>query len=143
MEPERDKPIMKVLETDYWCLILPVEWAASHEENSVRIVDQDDVGELVITALCKESGEVTPDELVAMATEESPEVETWSAATTGAFNGVTGFFSESDASIREWYVGAGSVLLYMSYLCHEDDAGLDDASVDEILNTLVLGDSAS
>lgn len=134
---------MKVLETDYWCLILPTEWVASHEEGSVRVVDQDDVGELVISALCKESGDVTQDELVEMAAEESPEVENWNSVNAGAFAGVTGSFSEDDAAIREWYVGAGSVLLYMSYLCHEDDAGLDDASVDEILNTLVLGDSAS
>ena len=134
---------MKVLETDYWCLILPTEWVASDEEDSVRIVDQDDVGELVISTLCKELGEVTQKELVDMATEESPEVENWKAVNAGAFAGVTGSFSEDDAAIREWYVGAGSVLLYMSYLCHEDDAGLDDASVDEILNTLVLGDSAS
>ena len=133
---------MKVLEPDYWCLILPTEWVASHEEDSVRIVDQDDVGELVISALCKESGEVIQKDLVDMAIEESPEVENWKDAKVGAFAGVTGSFSEDDAAIREWYVGAGSVLLYMSYLCHEDDAGLDDASVDEILNTLVLGDSA-
>ena len=86
---------------------------------------------------------MTQKELVDMATEESPEIENWKAVNAGAFAGVAGSFSEDDAAIREWYVGAGSVLLYMSYLCHEDDAGLDDASVDESLNTLVLGDSAS
>jgi hypothetical protein len=33
------------------------------------------------------------------------------------------------------------VLLYMSYVCELDDQGLDDASVDELLGTLVVGDS--
>lgn len=133
---------MKVLETDYWCLLLPAEWFAAHEENTVRITDQDDVGELAITALCKETGAVTPQELSAMSRDESPEVEHWEPAVVGAFSGVAGAFIEDDAAIREWYLGAESVLLYISYLCHVEDSGLDDASVDEILGTLVLGDSA-
>ena len=32
-------------------------------------------------------------------------------------------------------------MLYITYVCPEEDEGLDDASVDELLGTLVVGDS--
>ena len=46
-----------------------------------------------------------------MSRDESPEVEHWEPVVVGAFSGVTGAFIEDDAAIREWYLGAESVLL--------------------------------
>lgn len=132
---------MNVLETDHWCLLLPPEWWAEHEDDVVRIVDNDDVGELAFTTLCKDVGDVEGKEVLAMAREESPEISDWATVTLGAFHGVTGQFREDEAHIREWYVAAGPVLLYITYLCDEDNAGMDDAAVQEILETLVLGDT--
>lgn len=132
---------MNVLETDHWCLLLPQEWWAEHEDDVVRIVDNDDVGELEMTTLCKESGSVDADELSDMASEESPEVDEWEAATVGAFRGVKGTFVEGEAHIREWYIAAGAVLLYITYVCDLDNTGMDDAAVDELLDTLVLGEA--
>ena len=63
------------------------------------------------------------------------------AANAGAFSGVSGRYKEDGAAVREWYLGSDSLLLYVTYVCDEDDAGLDDASVDELLGTLVVGDS--
>ena len=42
---------MNIVETDYWCLMLPPEWSAEEEEGSVLITDQDGIGELAITTL--------------------------------------------------------------------------------------------
>ena len=39
--------------------------------------------------------------------------------------------------MREWYVAIGSVLLFITYSCDAENRGLDDAAVDEILQTLV------
>lgn len=82
-----------------------------------------------------------PAEIQTLAREESPEVPQWEAAKAGAFSGVSGRYSEDGAAVREWYLGSDSLLLYVTYVCNEDDAGLDDASVDELLGTLVVGDS--
>lgn len=132
---------MKILETDHWCLVLPAEWWAEHDDDIVRIVDKDEVGELEITTLCKQTGQVEAEEVLAMAEVESPEVSEWLPVTLGAFNGVNGRFVEDGASIREFYIAAANVLLYVTYICDESDAGMDDASVDELLDTLVLGDA--
>ena len=132
---------MNILETDHWCLMLPLEWQAENDDDVIRIVDQDEVGEIEITTLHKQSGKVMPAELQDMAREESPEVPEWKAANAGAFSGVSGRYREDGAAVREWYLGSDSLLLYVTYVCDEDDAGLDDASVDELLGTLVVGDS--
>lgn len=121
--------------------MLPTEWHAENEDDIIRIVDQDDVGEIEITTLHKQSGNVMPAEIQDMALEESPEVSQWKATNAGAFSGVSGHYTEDGAAVREWYLGSDSLLLYVTYVCDKDDAGLDDASVDELLGTLVVGDS--
>ena len=44
---------MNIVETDYWCLMLPPEWSAEQEEDTVCITDQDGIGELALTALIR------------------------------------------------------------------------------------------
>ena len=132
---------MKILETDHWCMMLPQEWHAETDDDVIRIVDQDNVGEIEITTLHKHVGKVDSIEIAAMAKEESPEVVIWHDVTAGAFKGVTGVYTEDGAAIREWYVGSEQLLLFITYVCADEDNGLDDASVDELLATLVVGDS--
>ena len=132
---------MNILETDHWCLLLPTEWLAEHDDDLVRIADRDGVGEIELTTLCREEGLVTAAELEQLAREESPEVETWCSVAVGAFSGQCGVFDEYDAHLREWYLSAGPILLYITYVCDLENAGMDDAAVDEILATLVVGDA--
>ena len=132
---------MNILETDNWCMMLPEEWHAENDDDVIRIVDQDDIGEIEITTLHKQSGRVNASDVAAMASEESPEITEWHQAGGGGFEGVTGAYREDGASIREWYLRSESLLLYITYVCAEENEGLDDASVDELLGTLVVGDS--
>ena len=46
---------MNIVETDYWCLMLPPEWSAERDDDVVLITDQDGIGELAISALIFES----------------------------------------------------------------------------------------
>ena len=131
---------MNIVETDYWCLMLPPEWSAQREDDVVVIADQDGIGELAISTLIleSESSAVVPRDI---ACDESPEVATWEAATLGQFTGVAGQLREDATVITEWYVAYRNALLYCTYACDEDDAGLDAAAVEEILATLVPGDA--
>ncbi len=44
--------------------------------------------------------------------------------------------------MREWYVFNGALLLFITYSCDEENRGMDDAAVDELLDTLmVISDS--
>ena len=132
---------MNIVETDFWCLMLPPEWSAGEEEGSVLITDQDGIGELAITTLVGESDGTPETSLSEIAQAESPEVSSWSTATFGDFSGVTGQFSEEGAVLQEWYLSHGVVLLYCTYACDAEDAGMDMPAVEEILGTLVPGDA--
>ena len=132
---------MNIVETDYWCLMLPPEWLAEEEEDSVLITDQDGIGELAITTLIREPDDAPDTNLSEIAQTESPEVSSWAVATFGDFSGVTGQFTEEGAVLQEWYLIHGVALLYCTYACDVEDAGMDMPAVEEILGTLVPGDA--
>ena len=58
--------------------------------------------------------------------------------TLGEFAGVASQFVDEGAAIREWYVMHGPLLLFITYSCEEENRGMDDAAVDELLDTLAL-----
>ena len=132
---------MNIVETDYWCLMLPPEWSAEQEEGSVLITDQDGIGELAITTLVREPGDAPGPSLSEIAQTESPEVSSWVSVVFGEFSGVTGEFTEEGTVLQEWYLSHGVALLYCTYACDAEDAGMDMAAVEEILGTLVPGDA--
>jgi hypothetical protein len=137
---------MNIVETDYWCLMLPFEWSAEQEDGVIRITDQDSIGELALTTLVRDAdklGANTKAALTELVASESPEVKDWTPVQYGAFAGLGGCFEEEETQIKEWYLAYGEALLYITYICDVDDAGMDDAAIEEILGTLVVGDALS
>ena len=45
---------------------------------------------------------------------------------------------EDDAALRIWWVASGGLMLFVTYSCDVDNAGMDDAAVDDLLDTLLL-----
>ena len=132
---------MKIIETEYWCLMLPPEWSAEQSEDVVMITDQDGIGELAVTTLIQDNASAGEASAAIVAEEESPEVADWTTVQVGPFAGVAGSFKEEGLVIREWYLTYRSALLYVTYACGIEDDGLDTGAVEEILGTLVLGDA--
>ena len=132
---------MKIIETEYWCLMLPPEWSAEQSEDVVMITDQDGIGELAVTTLIQDNASAGEASAAIVAEEESPEVADWTTVQVGPFAGVVGSFKEDGLVIREWYLTYRSALLYVTYACGIEDDGLDTGAVEEILGTLVLGDA--
>ena len=132
---------MKIVETEYWCLMLPPEWSAEQNEDVVMISDQDGIGELAVTTLIQDNASAGEASAAIVAEEESPEVADWTTVQVGPFAGVAGSFKEEGLVIREWYLTYRSALLYVTYACGIEDDGLDTGAVEEILGTLVPGDA--
>ena len=132
---------MKIIETEYWCLMLPPEWSAEQSEDVVMITDQDGIGELAVTTLIQDNASAGEASAAIVAEEESPEVADWTTVQVGPFAGVAGSFKEEGLVIREWYLTYRSALLYVTYACGIEDDGLDTGAVEEILGTLVPGDA--
>jgi hypothetical protein len=129
---------MNVLETEWWTMALPPEWWADSEEDSILVGDRDDVGCIEISTLHKEQGSFSLDEVRSIAQGEADQDLTWAKVTLGEFAGVASQFVDEGAAIREWYVMHGALLLFITYSCEEENRGMDDAAVDELLDTLAL-----
>jgi len=129
---------MNVLETEWWTMALPPEWWADTEEDGILVGDRDDVGCIEISTLHKEQGEFDIAEAMDIARSESSQTLQWTKVSLGDFEGVAGQFVEEGAAIREWYVVRGGMLLFITYSCDEDNSGMDDAAVDELLDTLAI-----
>ena len=123
---------MRVLEAGDWGLLLPDEWQAEQDDDAIVIGDRDGVGCIEISELHKDSGDFTAEDLQQFV----PDTTKWESTKRGSFKGITTSLIEDDVAIREWYVYAGRVLLYITYSCEADNEGLDDAAVDDILDTL-------
>ena len=127
-----------VLETEWWNLAVPPEWWAESEEDSILIGDHDGVGCIEISTLHKEKGQFSPDEVAQIARDEAEQSLTWETLSLGDFRGVTASYLEDDVAIREWYLARDAMLLFITYSCEEENRGMDDAAVDEILDTLMV-----
>lgn len=134
---------MNVLETQWWTLALPPEWWAEAEGDSILVGDRDEVGCIEISTIVRETGEFSAGEVADIARAEAEVEMDWSAVSLGDFSGVAGAFEEEGDAVREWYVAAGPMLLYITYSCASDNRGMDDAAVDQILDTLMLVDEAA
>ena len=129
---------MHVVESQWWFLELPPEWQASQEQETIVISDQDDVGEIVITTLQKEQGDVSDRELADYAAELVEQYGPGQLCQLEALEGYYFEYQEQGEAVREWYLRSGPLLLLITYCCDDDNAGMDDSAVDEILDTLQI-----
>jgi hypothetical protein len=129
---------MNVLETEWWTMAVPPEWWADSEEDSILVGDRDDVGCIEISTLHKDEGEFDAQTVRDIAQAESEQLLEWREVSLGDFAGVSSRYIEEDTGVREWYVANGALLLFITYSCDEDNDGMDDAAVDELLDTLML-----
>lgn len=128
---------MNVLETEWWTMALPPEWWAEAEEESILVGDRDGVGCIEISTLHREAGEFSAADVEELARQEAGAAQL-ASVTLGDFSGLRCSRQEEDAAMREWYVAVGAMLLYITYSCELENRGMDDAAVDELLDTLAL-----
>lgn len=134
---------MNVLETEWWTMAVPPEWWADSQEDSILVGDRDDVGCIEISTLHKEEGEFDQQAVRDIARAESEQPLDWQEATLGEFTGVVSGCVEEGVAVREWYVASAALLLFITYSCDEENRGMDDAAVDELLDTLMVAGADS
>ncbi|MEM0953846.1 MAG: hypothetical protein AAGI24_06870 [Pseudomonadota bacterium] len=127
---------MNILETEWWSLALPPEWWADREEDSILIGDRDSVGSIEVSTLHSDSGAFELAQIKQLAQANSEGDWSWDTATVGAYTGIVTRYQDEGDAVREWYVACDEILLFITYSCELENAGLDDAAVDEMLATL-------
>lgn len=130
---------MRILEAGDWSLLLPEEWFAERDDDSIIIGDRDGVGCVEISELRRDRGTFSVEDLEQFRVDGQP----WEAVNIGSFEGRSSALVEDDAAIREWYLFTDDLLLFVTHSCELENRGLDDAAVDEILSTLRYAPDAS
>lgn len=123
---------MNELTTDLWALLLPPEWTADQDEETIVITDSDEVSVIEISALYAAEGQEKTSVLNEVLMQENYKT------TLADMPAMYQEFTEEDMYWREWFIDAGDCYLAISHGCDIDNKSMDDASVDEILSTLVL-----
>ncbi len=129
---------MSVVESQWWIIDLPEEWEASQDDEMIVISDQDGVGEIAITTLEKEQGQVSKQELQQFSEEIEQQYGPGSAVSIGELEGSYFSYREEGDALREWYLCYDRLMVLITYICAEDNAGMDDAAVNEILETIFI-----
>ena len=127
---------MRTVETDWWLLDLPDEWEAEQDDETVVIGDEDGVGALEITTLERADTSADLDDIQALARQLIAADTTGKPVRLAGMAGLYFQYQEEGDAVREWLLSDGRVLLLITYSCDIDNAGLDDVTVDDILDTL-------
>lgn len=128
---------MRIIETELFIMQIPADWEAEQEDETIIIEDPDGVSTIEITSLQKDEGLVSEADLKEFASELIAEGGIPASAVLGGFNGIEFEYVDDDGAWREWFVAAKNSVLLISHGTEVDHQGIDDAIIDEILETLV------
>lgn len=129
---------MRAVESQWWIIELPDEWEAEQDEETILISDEDGVGEIALTTLEKEAGSVSEQELKEYAQDVEQEVGQGQPIELAEFHGYYFSYVDQGDAVREWYLRFENLLLLITYSCDEENAGMDDGAVNDILSTLFI-----
>jgi hypothetical protein len=129
---------MRALETQWWIIELPEEWDAEQDDETIIISDEDGVSEIAITTLEKADGLVDDNELKQYCHDVEQEYGAGGKIQVADLDGFYFTYKDQGDVVREWYLRYESMLLLITYSCEDENAGMDDSAVDQILGTLFI-----
>ena len=127
---------MRTVETDWWLIDLPDEWEAEQDDETIVIGDEDGIGALEITTLTREGSDADFNDISGLAKQIVPVDSAGQPVKLADMSGLYFQYQEEGDAVREWLVTDGEILLLITYSCDVENAGLDDGTVDDILDTL-------
>jgi len=129
---------VELYETKWWSLDIPEEWDVELEEDVTVISDEDGVSEIGISTLIKAEGETDDDDVDAFTVDLTEQGIVGEDGKCGDYHATVFEYSEDGFACRDWFVCCGPILILISYACDEQNKGMDDAAIKEILSSLRL-----
>ena len=123
-------------ESAWWSIDVADGWTAEENESCVTLVHDEGVGALQLSAARKGTGPITEEELEELARDRVPAEVPLAQARLGWFAGLGATHERDETAWREWWVSAGSLMVYATYNCDPEDRGQEDAAIDAMLATL-------
>ena len=123
-----------------WSIDIPEGWEQEREDDVATFFDPDGVGALQFSTVIKtEGGDVTDNDLHEFIGDLNLADVPREAAAHGSFVGYSlGTELESGSACRSWFLRAGTLLLYATYICGKEHVGREDAAVGSALDSLRL-----
>ena len=129
---------MNVVETQWWIIDLPPEWHAEQDDETIIIGDEDGVGEIAITTLEKEDGDVNDVDLCGFTKEIEQEFGKGESCTVSELTGYYFEYDDEGDAVRDWYLRCDNLLVLITYSCALENKSMDDSAVNEIIGTLFI-----
>ena len=124
-----------------WWSIETAGWAVDESDEYTAFLpcDTEEEAALIVGALRKSDGAITPEELWQMSGKASPPSAVRETVKSGPFEGYsTRYDAEDGVYWRVWWLAHGSLHLYVTFNCQRKDAGKHDAVLDWMLSTLAV-----
>ncbi|WP_145062908.1 hypothetical protein [Engelhardtia mirabilis] len=118
-----------------WWLSIPPGWSEVSDPDCATIVSEGELGTLQISAAFA-PGDVTDADLRDFAQEHIDAGAPTADVVAGDFRGFEIAYDDGEAYWRQWYLRAGSQILFVTYGCPLDAVGVDDAALESALGTL-------
>lgn len=135
---------MPHLHTEWWSLEIPEDWLVEHDEQEglVTLADPDDLGAVDIRVILPTSDSAislqAAQQLAESSLKHADEIFLGAEpVTVGQFDGFAIAFGEEGMAWREWFLLGNDCLLLISHYTDQEQKGLDDMLVDDILDCLV------
>ena len=121
-----------------WSIEPAPGWTGRDDPECITIESEQGVGALQVSGYVQ-AGVVSDDDLEELAAERvTGLLRQMRSCVAGEFTGFAYERLSDGMSWREWYLRAADLALFVTYVCSPDNAGVDDADVDQMLTTLRL-----
>lgn len=128
---------MKKYQTDDWKITLPDEWQVDDDAEVLTLYHPEGVGELQISTI-KFDEPLSGDALLKLAAEHIEAGAEPEEVTLGEFDGIVLEYEVDGEYGCEWYLLAGSLFLFVTYVCDCGDDEQEHDLVEFILESLTL-----
>jgi len=118
-----------------WWLTIPDGWNEVPDPDCATIVSAGELGALQLSSEIA-AGDLTHEDLLELAREHLDAGAPRADVTAGDFRGFEIAFDDGEAYWRQWYLRAGSQMLFATYNCSLANIGVDDAAVEAALGSL-------
>lgn len=126
---------MKTYSGNSWALTLAPGWIGRGEDDAEVLYHPQGAGALRISAARKEDA-VTDEDLTGFAAQHPEEGARTEAVECGRFQGFRYEIEGENVLVRQWFLRAGELALFLTYNCSLEHAGEDDEALTGMLDTL-------
>ncbi len=130
---------MTIYAGNSWAVRLAPGWTGRSEDDAEVLYHPEGAGALRVSAARKDDP-VTDEDLQGFAVQHPEEGATTESVECGEFRGFRYEIEGDSVLLRQWFLRAGNLALFLTYNCSLEHAGEDDEALETILETLSLVD---